>query len=328
MRRLALTASLAAALALTSGLLAQGVYSVPGAGAETKRGAPQVRELWIAAVPTTWNIVPTGRDPISGEAFEPSETVIRTVTYRRFSPRWRRPLRNGHPNETGGGAIPGPLIRARVGDRIVVHFKNMDTLRDAPHSMHFHGVRYAAASDGSWIPTFSGPGGRVEPGETFTYRLRAVRGSIGVWPYHDHSPTMMESIEGGMYGAISIFGRREQRPDREFVVFFEATADFQTINGRAFLGNTPVYRARKGERIQWDVLALGSEHHTFHVHGHRWREPDGAFRDTKTIGPADSFSFRWQEDVGGPWLYHCHVEDHMDRGMIGLYRVPGRRSQR
>jgi hypothetical protein len=24
----------------------------------------------------------------------------------------------------------------------------------------------------------------------------------GVWPYHDHSPTMDDSIAGGMYGAL------------------------------------------------------------------------------------------------------------------------------
>ena len=47
--------------------------------------------------------------------------------------------------------------------------------------------------------------------------------------------------------------------------------DFQTIDGRAFVGNTPVVRAMVGDRIQWDVMAIGSEHHTFHVHGHRWR---------------------------------------------------------
>jgi FtsP/CotA-like multicopper oxidase with cupredoxin domain len=94
-----------------------------------------------------------------------------------------------------------------------------------------------------------------------------------------------------------------------------------TINGHAFVGNTPVFRARVGETVQWDVLALGDEHHTFHVHGHRWRDPDGTFIDTRTIGPAESFSLRIKEDVLGTWLYHCHVEGHMARGMIGIYVV-------
>ena len=56
-----------------------------------------------------------------------------------------------------------------------------------------------------------------------------------------------------------------------------------TIDGRAFVGNTPVFHAKVGELVQWDVMALGSDFHTFHVHGHRWavagqgvaRHPDG-----------------------------------------------------
>ena len=311
MRKLALTATICAVWLALAAL-------APSAQA-------RIRHYWVAAVPTTWNVVPNGHDVMTGEEFAPSETVMRTVTYRRFTPHWGRQLRNGPMNRTGGGAIPGPLIRARVGDTILVHFKNLDTLREEPHSMHFHGVHYAASSDGAFIPSgFSSRGAKVMPGQTFTYRLFAGLDSVGVWPYHDHSPTMMESIAGGMYGAMSIYARKDPLPDREFVVYFEQTDGFMTIDGRAFLGNTPVYHARVGDRVQWDVLALGSDFHTFHVHGHRWRNPDGKPQDVQTLGPADSFRFRWVEDRPGPWLYHCHVEDHMMRGMIGLYRVKRR----
>ena len=51
-----------------------------------------------------------------------------------------------------------------------------------------------------------------------------------------------------------------------------------TIDGRAFVGNTPVFRAKVGDVVQWDVLALGDDFHTFHVHGHRWLTADGAAR--------------------------------------------------
>ena len=141
-----------------------------------------------------------------------------------------------------------------------------------------------------------------------------------MWPYHDHSPSMMESIAGGMYGALSILGRNERPPDHEFVVFLESMGGFMTIDGRAFVGNTPVFHARVGDLVQWDVLALGDDHHTFHVHGHRWLK-DGVPTDVQTVGPAESFKIRWREDRPGTWLYHCHVESHMMNGMIGLYRV-------
>src|SRR5262249_27721448 len=39
---------------------------------------------------------------------------------------------------TYNGSIPGPLIRARVGDRLIVHFKNN---LPVPTTMHWHGMR-------------------------------------------------------------------------------------------------------------------------------------------------------------------------------------------
>ena len=272
-------------------------------------------------MPVVWNIVPNGRDAIMGMDVPREDSVLSTVVYRRYSPNWRKPLENAPRASADGLLIPGPLIQARVGDRLRIHFKNMDTLRNAPHSMHFHGVRYQPASDGAYIPGFSGPGANVKPGRTFTYRLTAGEDSAGVWPYHDHSPSMMDSIGGGMVGMLSILGRDEPAPDHEFEVVLAPMGKFMTVDGRAFVGNTPVFRAKVGDLVQWDVMAMGSDFHTFHVHGHRWITPGRMPRDTQTVGPAESFRIRWREAAPGTWLYHCHVEDHMMKGMIGIYRV-------
>ena len=48
-----------------------------------------VRHVWVAAVPATWNIVPNGRDGITGNTFAPAETVFPTVVYRRYSRGWK-----------------------------------------------------------------------------------------------------------------------------------------------------------------------------------------------------------------------------------------------
>jgi FtsP/CotA-like multicopper oxidase with cupredoxin domain len=296
------------------------------AGAAAMAAAPAAgatREFWVAAVPVTWNMVPNQFDAITSTRHEPAETVMPTVVYRRFTPHWHRPM----PNTPVGGnqnLIPGPLLRARVGDRLVVHFKNLDFARRDPHSMHFHGVDYPPSSDGAFVPGVSGRDGDVMPGQSWTYKLTALPESVGVWPYHDHSPSMHDSIDGGMYGMLSIIGRHDPAPDREFVVVFARMGDFQTIDARAFVGNTPVFRARVGDLVQWDVMAMGSEHHTFHVHGHRWQGPGAIPRDTQTVGPAESFRIRWRERDPGTWLYHCHVEEHMAAGMIGTYRVTRR----
>ena len=286
--------------------------------------AARVRDYWVAAVPITWNVVPNGHDAIMDVPVDQADSIFPTVVYRRFTKGWRRVLPNAARSSSDGLAIPGPLLHARVGDTLHIHFKNMDTLRHDPHSMHFHGVHYRPSSDGAYVPGFSGGDAKVEPGHTWTYVLRAGNDSKGVWPYHDHSPSMMDSIAGGMFGMLSILGRHEREPDREFEVVFTAWGKFMAIDGRAFVGNTPVFHSVLGDLVQWDVMAMGSDFHTFHVHGHRWIAPGGVPRDTQTVGPAESFRIRWREDAPGTWLYHCHVEDHMMRGMIGIYRVSRR----
>jgi FtsP/CotA-like multicopper oxidase with cupredoxin domain len=284
----------------------------------------RVRDYWVAAVPAPWNIVPNGHDAIMGMPVDPADAIFPTVVYRRYSAHWKKPLPNAARSSADGLSIPGPLIHARVGDKLRVHFKNLDTLRRDPHSMHFHGVHYKPSSDGAYVPGFSGGDADVKVGHTWTYRLTAGRDSAGVWPYHDHSPSMDESIAGGAFGMLSILGRRERAPDREFEVVFSPFGKFMAIDGRAFVGNTPIFRSKIGQLVQWDVMAMGSDFHTFHVHGHRWIAPGGVPRDTQTIGPAESFRFRWREEDPGTWLYHCHVEQHMMAGMIGIYRVSKR----
>jgi manganese oxidase len=118
-----------------------------------------------------------------------ADTVFPTVVYRRYTQQWRRVL----PNVSGGSSnqdlIPGPLIHARVGDHILVHFKNLDMLYSRPHSMHFHGVHYAPSSDGAYLPGFSGaappssPATRspTEPRERASWFHSIVRSRLA-WP--------------------------------------------------------------------------------------------------------------------------------------------------
>ena len=280
----------------------------------------QVREYWIKAVDVHWDVAPNGRDPVMGRTIAKADRTLTAIVYRAYTAGWRRPLPNTSASGDNDG-MPGPTIQARVGDRVVVHFKNEDRAYRLPHSMHFHGFRYAPASDGSYIPQLSGRGAKVPVGGSFTYRLTAVPGSAGVWPYHDHSPSMDQSISHGLYGVAAILGPDERPPDRRFVVEFGETLGFNTIDGKAFIGNTPTFHAKVGDRVEWDVIALGDMFHTFHVHGHRWRDAAGANVDTQALGPGDSYRIRWTEDAPGTWYYHCHVESHQMNGMIGLYRV-------
>jgi len=203
--------SLAAVGVLVLG--AFGIYQAAFAGSGSKG---RTIDYWVAAVPVVWNIAPNGHDALAmdmkmpsgsmpgmmgmvmGATLPTSQTVVRTVVYRRYSAHWKKPLPNADPSSADGLLIPGPLIQARVGDTILVHFLNRDRLYDRVHSMHFHGVHYAPSSDGAYIPGFSGRGASVKPGQSFTYRLRAGSDSVGeaaaapsACSSSQRSPTMM-----------------------------------------------------------------------------------------------------------------------------------------
>ena len=69
------------------------------------------------------------------------------------------------------------------------------------------------------------------------------------------------------------------------------------------------------------AFGMDSNFHTFHIHGHRWRNPAGAFVDNPAFGPNETVTARFVEDNPGRWLYHCHVFSHQDAGMAGWYVV-------
>jgi FtsP/CotA-like multicopper oxidase with cupredoxin domain len=95
---------------------------------------------------------------------------------------------------TYGGGLPGPLIRTRVGDRLIVHFTNQ---LPQPTTVHWHGVRVPIEMDG--VPDVSQP--EVKTGETFTYDF-VVR-DAGLFWYHPHVASAAQ-VGFGLYGALLV----------------------------------------------------------------------------------------------------------------------------
>ena len=95
---------------------------------------------------------------------------------------------------TYDGGIPGPLIRAHVGDRVIVHFTND---LPQPTTVHWHGVRVPIEMDG--VPDISQP--EMKRGDTFTYDF-VVR-DAGLYWYHPHVMSAAQ-VGFGLYGALLV----------------------------------------------------------------------------------------------------------------------------
>ena len=94
-----------------------------------------------------------------------------------------------------------------------------------------------------------------------------------------------------------------------------------TINGYVY-GNLPGLTMDLGERVRWYLLGMGTEVdlHTPHWHGQTvlWA---GMRTDIVELLPASMKVVDMVPDNEGTWLYHCHVNDHIDAGMIALFTV-------
>ena len=98
------------------------------------------------------------------------------------------------PVWTYNGLLPGPYIRATVGDTVIVHFKN--SLPEET-TIHWHGVRVPNSMDGA-------PGltqAPVKPGGEFRYEF-VVRDAGTYW-YHPH-PDSSAQVGWGLYGPIVV----------------------------------------------------------------------------------------------------------------------------
>lgn len=93
---------------------------------------------------------------------------------------------------TFDGKIPGPMIRAKVGDKIDFYLHNPEE-NSFPHNVDFHAV--------------TGPGGGSEALDAVSgdsSHLRAKLLQPGIYVYHCAFPPIPNHIEHGMYGLIVV----------------------------------------------------------------------------------------------------------------------------
>jgi plastocyanin len=137
------------------------------------------QEYWIQARTMSRDIAPTRHDDWHNRKI-PGPKTFTAFVYQPMQPGFAAPA--------GPAAMPGPTLRAEVGDVIVVQFRNAETKLRQAVTMHPHGVKYTPDYDGTYLGEHTRIGGFVAPGEEFTHTWECTPDSVGVWPYHDHGP--------------------------------------------------------------------------------------------------------------------------------------------
>jgi nitrite reductase (NO-forming) len=258
---------------------------------------------------------------------------------------------------TFGDQVPGPTVRARVGDRVRFTMTNRSDeatpgprLTTAPlmHSMDFHSAMVAPDDKYRSIA----PGQTVEFEFTLNYP--------GVFMYHCGTPMVLEHIASGMYGMFIVEPRDgyPTRVDREYVVVqseFYTRADSTLGDGEAapvYVLDTERMRAKEptytifngryngmvdeplaaepGERVRLFVLNVGpSNTSSFHVVGtifdRVWIEgnPDNEFRGMQTVllGSSQGAIVEFIVPEAGNFVMVDHHFANASQGAVGIIRA-------
>jgi len=184
------------------------------------------------------------------------------------------------PVWTYSGGLPGPLIRAKLGDTIIVHFSN--ALPEAT-SIHWHGMRLDNDMDG--VPGITQP--PVEPGGELRYEF--VARDAGTFWYHPHINSAAQ-VGQGLYGPLVVEDPDDPEAFGDDVVLLlsdmSLDADGQFLpadHGGAFgdlfgrEGSTllvngrvvPTLKVRAGKPQRWRVInGARARYYTIALRGH------------------------------------------------------------
>jgi hypothetical protein len=294
------------------------------------------RHYYIAAEDVTWDFAPSGQNLLTGEPLPQPYMAKHQFPKTRFIEYTDSTFTTPKPQPEWLGIL-GPIIRAEVGDDILVEFFNRTHL---PHNIHPHGLRYDKNNEGAFYIPF-GKGDRVRAGGRYTYHWFATpssgpgpgQPSSIVWWYHAHESP---EINAGLLGPIIVTAKGMANPDgspkdvdREFVASFmifdqqngRPAGLYYAINGFIF-GNLPGLMMKQGDKVRWHLLGMGNEIdvHSPHWHGETVTD-QGRNTDVIELLPGSMHTVDMIADNPGSWMFHCHVEDHMEAGMMAVYTI-------
>jgi bilirubin oxidase len=109
------------------------------------------------------------------------------------------------------------------------------------------------------------------------------------------------------------------------------------INGRMMDMHRVDVHAPLGATEIWDIENVVGMDHPFHLHGFQFQvlerggkpEPFRSWKDVVNVRKHESVRIIVRyDDFPGMWMFHCHILDHEDHGMMGILEVRSPRPRR
>ncbi len=273
----------------------------------------------------------------NGEVLEPS--MMQRITGREGSL-----ITVGDAIKPQFPILAGGLLRLRILNASASRFYRMK-LEEHP--------LYVIATDGGPLPApnaaseiLLAPGERVDAlirgsREAGVYRLLNLpydRGGMGMMgsSSRPNDPEVLATFryEGRAEFALDLPGSlialdplpTPEAPPRSFVLS-ESGMRF-LINGRQFDHRRVDTQVRLGTVEDWEIVNQGTMDHPFHLHTNSFQvldadgQPVRAWRDVVLVPAGERRRFRVRfEDFAGKAVYHCHILDHEDLGMMGVIEM-------
>uniref|UniRef100_A0A671M8J2 ferroxidase n=1 Tax=Sinocyclocheilus anshuiensis TaxID=1608454 RepID=A0A671M8J2_9TELE len=339
-------------------------YEVKSCSAETPAAEhfTSTVQYFIAAEEVEWNYAPDRTWELEKHktTLEDSFTNLlmigakyKKVVFREYLDETFTKKKHRRPEEEHL-EIMGPIIRAEVGEKIQVVFKNKAS---KPYSVHAHGVKTSETHQNghmttySWtIPKRSGPG-RSDP-NCITYAYYS-------------SVSLVEDLMSGLVGPLIVCRKNTLNTDRcrkdidkefalLFLVFDENESHYLDENIKTYLNADPEKYEEKydgdfmesnkmhgingkmyanlhglnmteNDKTEWYLIGLGNEvdMHTVHFHAQSFiYKTDHPHRaDVYDLFPGTFQTIEMTVGSPGQWLLHCHVTDHIHAGMETVFTV-------
>lgn len=246
---------------------------------------------------------------------------------------------------TFNGTIPGPMLRVREGDTVIL------TLHNDASNLHMHSIDLHAVT---------GPGGGasvtdVMPGQSKTFLFKALQ--PGLYVYHCAHPDVANHMAHGMYGLILVEPKEGlPKVDKELYVMqgefytagprgrkglqvvdagkmLEGTPEYVVFNGRVGAVSKDKISIKQGEKVRiffgnGGVNLISSLHLIGEIFDTVYPEAQiggSLFSNvqTTTVPAGGAVIAEFTADVPGTYVLVDHALARMDKGAWGTLSITG-----